>query len=193
MNDWTATKNDYINERNQSERLKAINEQQNEELKKLKDQIDQIRQQIEVQLVQRGKQQETIDNLQYARQVQIRQGQERLEELNRQLERAQAEQNRLQHEQNVVQVPEVAELEIQSKKSEEKDGKIKVEIELKENSTQIEVQEQLLADKKSVSLKGYAILDSTLYYFNKVIELWKEVQERESIQLNGHVLTIIYK
>ncbi|CAK65488.1 unnamed protein product (macronuclear) [Paramecium tetraurelia] len=193
MADWTATKNDYISERNQNEKLKAKVESQNEELKKLQEQIGQARTQVEGLLLQRGKKQEVLDNLEYVKQVQVTTGQNKLEELNRQLERALAEQKALQHEQNVVQVPEVAELVIKSKQSEVDNGKLKVEFELKENSSQIEVQEQLLANKKSVQLKGYAILDSTLYYFDKVIELWKQVQERESIELNGHVLTIIYK
>ncbi|CAD8208562.1 unnamed protein product [Paramecium pentaurelia] len=192
--DSKVTKKDYNNEMELKQQLEIQISNQNKILEELQVQLAQLEKEKEELSRQQSKNEQDINRFKLAKQDYFNQGKAKLEDLNNQLEKAKAEQSQCsQIDQNLHQEPTVVRLNIKSKQIEDENGKLKVKIEFDNNYTQIEIQERLLEDKKSVELQGYAILDFTLFFFNQKIELQKQVQQRESIQLDGLELIIIYK
>ncbi|CAD8045041.1 unnamed protein product [Paramecium primaurelia] len=192
--DSKVTKKDYNNEMELKQQSEIEISNQNKILEGLQVQLAQLEKEKEELLRQYSKNDQDINRFKQAKQDYFNQGKAKLEDLNNQLEKAKAEQSQCsQIDQNLHQEPTVVRLNIKSKQIEDENGKLKVQVEFDNNYTQIEIQEKLLDDKKSVELQGYAILGFTLFFFNQKIELQKQVQQRESIQLDGLELIIIYK
>ncbi|CAD8124297.1 unnamed protein product [Paramecium sonneborni] len=191
--EWKETMKDYKNERILSEQLKDQKDIQIKEIIKVQERIKELHRMNEEFELRSQQNQARINQLKNAKVQQQKQGEDRIQDLTKQLEKATADQNQLQQKDINIVIQQEQIMEMKETQTMEIDGRLKVQINFENKYQQMEIQEQLQVDKKSIVLKGYALQDFTTYTINKMIKLDQEVQRRESIELNGVVLTIIYK